>query len=278
MFCVKCGEKLKEDDKFCPKCSHAVAADKTDKDDKDKKPPIPGVAKPATASCGQSCAGIFLVLLLIVFLVALFSSYSQIKSTPNLKYGFILFGLCLVLLWGWAFMGRHKNPVQKLHAKPKNTCLAIVTIIAIIAIPVVVIVFYTGDVFQKSLTDATKNPTPEKTSTTTPAKTTKTETNKPVDDTPTPASWDGNYDAQMVKPNCDSSVEITSFQVSGGQVVNLWGSDAAIGSDNQATLTYDTGATMTVNFAFSMSAGQAAASGTWSTSRGCSGTFQATRS
>jgi uncharacterized protein YdhG (YjbR/CyaY superfamily) len=93
-----------------------------------------------------------------------------------------------------------------------------------------------------------------------------------------PGSWNGNYNAQMTKPNCDSSVEITSFQVSGGKILNLYGQDAPIGTDNRATVTYDTGTIMTVRLTFEKSGGKSIAKGTWSSSRGCSGTVQATKS
>jgi DNA-directed RNA polymerase subunit RPC12/RpoP len=93
-----------------------------------------------------------------------------------------------------------------------------------------------------------------------------------------PESWNGNYNAQMKKPNCDSSVEITSFQVSGGKIVNLYGQDAQIGTDNHATITYNTGTIMTMKLTFEKTGGKSVAKGTWSSSRGCSGTVHATKS
>jgi hypothetical protein len=78
----------------------------------------------------------------------------------------------------------------------------------------------------------------------------------------------------MVKPNCDSSVEFTSFQVVDNAVVNLWGKNVPIGSDGRATIVIDTGTVMTTELTFSDNG----VSGSWKTTRGCSGTLSATKS
>jgi hypothetical protein len=90
---------------------------------------------------------------------------------------------------------------------------------------------------------------------------------------PTSNSWDGNYTATMEKPNCDSPVELTMFQVTNNEVWNLYGDNAPIDENGNATVVYNTGSIMTVNMTFTSEG----ISGTWSSDQ-CSGTFTATKS
>jgi hypothetical protein len=263
MYCTKCGAKLDEDERFCKKCGQAAEKDKKGSE------PVPATTKQQPSSCAQSCAWIFIILLLIVFLLALFGGYSQIKSSVGLKIAFWFFGAFFVLIFGWAIFRPRKNKKggKDFHAKPKGdkTTAVITSVIAIIVIiPIVLVMIYS---FKNH--DITPTPTPTSTS-----KPTSTSTSNNGGNTKKTTSYDGNYDAQMSKPNCDSSVEITSFQVAGSEVMNTYGNNAPIDSSGHATLTYDTSTSMTVNFTFTSSG----ASGTWSTSKGCSGTFTADKS
>jgi len=95
---------------------------------------------------------------------------------------------------------------------------------------------------------------------------------------PTAQNWDGNYKVQVTKPNCDTSVEVYDFDVSGGEITNIWGKNAPIGSDGHATITFNTGTTMTLKLTFEKNGSKIVANGTWTTSRGCSGAVTATKS
>ncbi len=100
------------------------------------------------------------------------------------------------------------------------------------------------------------------------------------------SQWDGDYTAQEVSGTCDPPVEIDTFTVSNREIVNNYGSDAVIASNNRTTLVYNTGtSTMTINYLFYTNNGKTMATGDWSSTTtgqftgdvtNCSGVIQAT--
>lgn len=110
---------------------------------------------------------------------------------------------------------------------------------------------------------APKNSAP--TATSKPKAKTTTPTAKPA----TAPNWDGNYNITMTKPNCDSPIELTVFQITGGAVNNLYGNNAPIDANGKATMV---SGEMTMHFAFT----ENGVSGTWSAGQ-CNGTFQGSK-
>ena len=174
-------------------------------------------------------------------------------------------------MFGWGVIRRGKksvhDPRDENHEKPRKSgaCSSAVAIVSVVVM-LGVLFFIFGD-FKNINFLQDDSSTPGRTQTTNDGGSTKETTEKTTD-------WDGNYNAQVEKPNCDSPVELTAFQVSGNKVMNLYGNNAPIGDDNRATMTMNYGDGMTVNFTFSQSGGTNIASGTWSAGN-CNGTFQA---
>lgn len=270
MFCSKCGDKIVEDAKFCKKCGQAVSAE--DKEDKKDKPvPAEEADKKQPSGCAKGCSWAILVFLLIVFFGTLPTYSSQIKNSPGLRVAFWLFGAFFVLLISWYYFRpnkklEQKKPEQKQETPetPKKTGL-VNGISGVITIIVVIII---GFVIYENFKNIHITPvnTADQTATATAG-----------GGGVTADSWDGNYDAQMTKPNCDSLVELTAFQVLEGSVVNLYGKNAPIGTNGKATMVMNYSSGMTVNFTFSSSGSKKSISGTWVSAGKCSGTFQAQR-
>ncbi len=259
MFCPQCGIEINEKDKFCPKCGHAIE----EKDDH-KQTTTAAPTQDKNKDC-LSCLFIFLIILALFTFSSIFLTSDFVKNrSTELNIGIIIFSLVFLILgvWGLVNQSRKKGmaPENKTIApstpkEVKKTSSSCVAILAICFIAATLFVIYFGAVANKPGTK--KSPTKS---------------------TPTTAdqkhSWDGNYDVKMIKPNCDSSVEFTSFQVTDNEFVNLWGKNAPISKSGYATIIMDTGAITTTKLKFD----DDGASGTWKTSRGCSGTLTATKS
>lgn len=265
MFCSKCGAKLGKDDKFCKKCGQASSHN--EKNDE----PVPVAAKPSRSNCSSGCVISILVLLFIAFLGILFGKYDQIRATSELKIAFYLIGAFFVIIFGWSIFRPRKKLAQDDTAKrsdndpsqkqPVSTLMNVVS--AIITIVVVIAVAYYFYYFFKNIKINPEN-TDVQTSTAT--------TNNGGSQKQT-TSWDGYYETTMTKPNCDSPVELTAFSVLDEKVVNLYGNDSPIGSDNHATMTMNYSRGMTEKFTFFYSGGKKMLSGTWE-SGDCNGRFQ----
>lgn len=272
MFCSKCGRKINQNDKFCPKCGQAIAGIESNAKDRDQKPEAPPPAK--NSGC-LTCFLILVIVLSIIFLVAALSYYSDHKDSDGVK---IIIAASLIFvtfftLGIWSLINQHRksrldknsqhipdiSQNEKVAAKKGGSCGgSVATVVAIIIIIItVIVIFY---IFNPKNYHIDNNETTTKKSDTGE---TQTSTSK---------SWDGYYPTTMSKPNCDSPIELTAFTVADDAVANLYGEDAKIGSDGKATM--DMGGKMTVNFSFADSG----VSGTWSSSRGCSGTFQGSKS
>lgn len=268
MFCSKCGAKIENQDKFCPKCGNSIAGPLSSEKKEEKNDKKTAAITPAPVrnkSCLSCLFSFFAIAAIFALISVLIYSGSAKNRSTELIIGAIVFSFTFFVLgvWGLISLNRknklaHQNETIATSSKQKKNCAnsfsVIISIVLIIIVTIIVIASF-GNSGNKS---------GEKTETTTkPAK------------TPTASkSWDGNYNAKMTKPNCDSSVEFTSFQVVDNAVVNNWGKNAPIGSDGRATIIMDTGTKMTTNLTFT----ESGVSGSWETSKGCSGTLTATRS
>lgn len=258
MFCAQCGTKINEKDKFCPKCGHTTE----EKDDSKKTTTVP--AQDKNKSC-LTCLFIFLIILALLTFSGIFFTSDFIKNdSTEFNIGIIIFSLAFFVLGIWGLVNQSRNKksapenqvttpsAPKEGKKTSSSCLAIIGICFTI---VTLFLIYYGVSGNKPGTK--KSPTKSS-----PTKAEQKE------------SWDGNYKATMTKPNCDSSVEFTSFQVVDNEFVNLWGKNVPISKSGNVTIIMDTGAVTTTKLHFEGNS----ASGTWETTRGCSGTIKATKS
>lgn len=268
MFCSQCGTKIKENDKFCSKCGHPIAGPASP--DNKGKNSIPVAPAPSRNSGCLSCFSILLIFLSISFLASSISYYSAHKGDEAVKVviaaSLFFFVFFILGIWGLVRASHKNHPAQMQVKTPENTASQAEgkkpaqNILAVLAIIIVFgVTFY---VFGTWITPVIKDAA---TSTATPYKGSTSET--------TSKSWDGYYPTTMTKPNCDSSVELTAFVVSGNAVQNPWGSNVKIGSTGKVTMTYNAGSTPTIANATFTSSG---VSGTWSSGH-CSGTFKGTR-
>jgi TRAP-type C4-dicarboxylate transport system permease small subunit len=273
MFCPKCGTKIDEKDKFCLKCGSSVSSPlPSQKEEEENKKTAPVTPAPAQNRGCLSCLfGFFLILaFLSVTGVLIYASENKDKgSTTELIAGTVIFAFTFLFLgiWGLGKLNRQNKLAQKDKSEAPNSredktvastsqekkksgnCVNILTVILIIAILIVLGYFGIKGIKTEDKTDEPTTKTSDQ-------------------------NWDGNYNAIMTKPNCDSSVEFTQFQVVDNAVVNNWGENAPIGSNGHATIVMDTGTIMTTDLTFVNND----VSGTWKTSKGCSGTLSATKS
>lgn len=264
MFCSKCGTKLEDNDKFCKKCGQANS-----QDEKNSKP-MP-VAQRPPSSCAKGCSWTLLILLLLAFLGFLSIYHGQINNTPTLKIAVYFLTAFFVIIFGWSILHPRKKLVDDTATKKSvsdpplkhfgqglmNVLSAIITIAVVLAIAYFVYFFFKDIKINPNNTDDQNN---------TPITNTGGSAQKAT-------SWDGNYNTTMTKPNCDSPVELTAFQVVDNKVMNLYGNNATIGSDNHASMTMNYSGGMTEKFTFFYSGGKKMLSGTWS-SGNCNGRFQ----
>jgi len=271
MFCSKCGAKVEEKDKFCPRCGHAMTD--TEPSGAKKKDVASPAAPPASRNWGcLACLDVFLIVLSVLCLsggsIYYFSDSNQSGNKTELAVGIglFLFMLFILSVWGLINQSRKNRPIKEpektleetaSHNKVRNNytlinCVTFVTIVVICA----VLYFFGKPYIKNTHTDS-------------PTDTTNTGgvTQPPT----TQKSYDGYYPTTMTKPNCDSPIELTAFTVTAGAVDNLYGDAAKIGPAGKATM--DMGGKMTVNLTFTNNG----VSGTWSSSKGCSGTFQGTK-
>lgn len=266
MFCSNCGSEIKDGEKFCSKCGQ-----KRNDSEKANKPVAPVSAK--NAGC-FSCFSTFLILLAILFLIGTFgyisSSSTQKENSTELLIGAVLISVTFFVIGIWGVIGAsrknrqlkaaqlaggdqpEKKEVGKVKVKntPGSIITSIITFIAVIAISYFIYYNFKNIKINPENTDNTGGVKYEESSS---------------------KNYDGYYPTTMTKPNCDSPIELTAFNVADGAVLNLYGSNAKIGPAGKATMDMD--GKMTVNFTFAGSS----VSGTWSSSKGCSGTFQGSK-
>lgn len=272
MFCSNCGVKIEEKDKFCPKCGKSVSAVSSGNEkDKGGKSVTTSNSKPNNNCCLSCLFAFFLMLALFVVASGSIIYSSNKNRSTELILGIIIFSLTFFVLGIWGLISQYQknhlksqvpDKINEDKAKVSETkssvpksggnnaaigwCVG--AVIVLVLVPLIV-----GTIYYISH--------PNKTGPTEPTGTTS-------------ENWDGNYTAQMSKPNCDSSVEFTDFQVVDNAVVNNWGQNAPIGTDGNATIVMDTGTVMTTNLTFTKDG----VNGTWKTSRGCSGSLTANKS
>ncbi|MFA7244159.1 MAG: zinc ribbon domain-containing protein [Patescibacteria group bacterium] len=266
MFCSKCGEKVEAKDKFCPKCGNLIGDVPGDNKDKDIKP----VAPPAKNTGCLSCLLIFLIIISFLALsgtTAYFFTGNKTKNATELVLGITLLCLAIFILGIWALVKQNKKNLKMKEsnkkeensaaemsppAAKKQTAASGCAVAAMFIILVVVFFVFIWPYIHHTVTNVTTD----------------------LPGGPISNNWDGYYQTTMQKPNCDSSVELTAFYVTGGEVQNPWGGNAKIDSNGKAAETLSAGSTPTVvNMTFSGSK----VSGTWSSGR-CSGTFQGSKS
>lgn len=263
MFCSHCGSKVEEKDKFCPRCGQNLKPF----EDKENKNTPPVVQPPRNSGC-LSCLYSIFVLLAIIFLIGGLSYLGSNKqqNTTEFLIGIWLFFIVFFSLgiWGLAQTGRKNRQLReqkksedpnqppvgesqgtvnggKKKYSPLSWAISIIFSVAII----ILCIYYIPKINFNGFTKESGS-----------------------------GSYDGYYPTTMAKPNCDSSVELTAFVVSGGEVQNPWGENAKIGPEGKATETLKAGSTPTVvEMTFTT---DDKVSGSWSSGR-CSGTFQGSR-